>query len=164
MPARDLQQRALHRPAGQDPSCASWRSCAGYWRLLHELLSSAIVVRIMDIRNGSAEARSSTWRCRVRRGRRGWEGLRRWGCPRHWCRWVGHAGDLYPPSMSIAPCPIFARRAHPMLREVHFFEWHREKFYDSKMSHTAPITQTYRPPHTQTVFIHRFEFLRKSIF
>ena len=68
-----------------------------------------------------------------------------------------------PPSVSIAPCPIFARRAHPMLREVHFFEWHREKFYDSKMSHTAPITQTKYPPHTQNVFIHRFEFLRKSI-
>ena len=70
---------------------------------------------------------------------------------------------LPPPSVSIAPCPIFARRAHPMLREVHFFEWHREKFYDSKMSHTAPITQTYRFPHTPTVFIHRFEFLRKAI-
>ena len=69
-----------------------------------------------------------------------------------------------PPSMSIAPCPIFARRAHPMLREVHFFEWHRENFYDSKMSHTAPITQTKYPPHTQNVFIDRFEFLRKSIY
>ena len=69
-----------------------------------------------------------------------------------------------PPSMSIAPCPIFARRARPMLKEMHSFAWCREKFYDSKMSHTAPITQTHRLPHTQTVFIHRFEFLSKSIF
>ena len=36
--------------------------------------------------------------------------------------------------------------------------WCRGKFYDSKMSHTSPRTQTYRSSHTPTVLVNKVAF------